>query len=165
MRPQDFVDVARRGIQIAALHVRVHVEDRANVQLRGHHRNRFAAEGRQIHQQLPGCRARRPTSPASSADPATSGCDRSGPEPPADSSRCCADPPRNSARSARSNWWRPARYWLPPVASRPSRSPARDPVNGQRRRIRHLEYMRVHDAGDARQGAARFADARANAAS
>ncbi len=53
VRLEHLVDVVRRRIQIAPLHVRVHVEHRPDVQLRGDHGNRFAAEGRQIQQQLP----------------------------------------------------------------------------------------------------------------
>ena len=52
VRRQHLVDVVRRGIQVAPLHIGMHVEHRADIQLRGDHRNGLAAECRQVHQKL-----------------------------------------------------------------------------------------------------------------
>ena len=53
MRLEHLIDVVGGRIQIASLDVGMHVEHRANIQLRGHHGHRFATEGCQIQQQLP----------------------------------------------------------------------------------------------------------------
>ena len=52
MRLQHLVDVVGRAIQIAPLHIGVHVEYRPDVELRGDHGHRLAPEGGQIEQQL-----------------------------------------------------------------------------------------------------------------
>ncbi len=47
-----FVDVQRSRVQVAALHVGVHVKHRSDVELRGHQGDLLAAEARQVHEQL-----------------------------------------------------------------------------------------------------------------
>jgi hypothetical protein len=67
----DLVDIRRRGIQIAALHVRVDVEHRTNVELRQHHRHGAAAEVRDSSSKSglrPSLPVRRPASVHRSCD-------------------------------------------------------------------------------------------------
>ncbi len=95
---------------------------------------------------------RLPPLPAWSANPAPSGCDRSGLAPRADSSRCIAriDPKIGRRLRTRIGGHQDIVGRLLLAQARLSRQRAIH-VSGECRRVRDLEYVRVHDAGNARQ--------------